>query len=93
MMMIWSTSGVPRTSHTSRRHSRLTGRKADRAFAAGPASRSFRFRYHWTGRLKGAQRLMEPKEMTSPRGSAPMSVTKNSSSVLRKPLFRAETTV
>ena len=46
------------------------------------------FRY---GRRKpsGDQRLMEPKEMIRPSGIAPMSVTKNSLSVCKKPTFRA----
>ena len=37
--------------------------------------------------------LMEPKEMTSPRGTAPTSVTKKSWRVLIKPVFKAVTTV
>ena len=42
---------------------------------------------------KGVKRLMEPKEITSPRGTAPMMVMKKSCRVLRKPLLRAATTV
>ena len=37
--------------------------------------------------LRGLKRLMEPKEMTSPRGSAPARVTKNRRSVCPKPSF------
>ena len=40
-----------------------------------------------------AKRLMEPNEMISPRGIAPISVRKKSCTVFRKPSFRAETTV
>ena len=42
---------------------------------------------------RGGTRLMEPKEITRPRGTAPTSVTKKSWRVLMKPVFRADRTV
>lgn len=43
--------------------------------------------------LRGLKRLMEPKEITSPRGSAPARVTKNSRSVCPKPSFSERNTM
>ena len=80
-------------TQTTRRQMRRMGRKAIRALAIRPGARFCRRRNQWTGRAKGARRLMEPKLMTSPRGSAPMRVMKNSWRVLRNPLFRADSTV
>ena len=42
---------------------------------------------------RGVNRLMEPKEIIRPSGSAPISVTKNNFKVCRKPSFRAPMTV
>ena len=42
---------------------------------------------------RGVNLLMEPKETTSPRGTAPISVITNSFKVCRKPSFKAPVTV
>ena len=42
---------------------------------------------------RGRNRVMEPKEMISPRGMAPRSVTPKSCRVFRKPWFSAPRTV
>src|SRR5699024_9648441 len=47
----------------------------------------------FVSQLKGLNRDMEPKAITSPRGTAPTSVTKNSFSVCRKPAFRERMTI
>lgn len=44
-------------------------------------------------KLRGLKRDMEPKAMRSPRGIAPIRVTKNNFNVWRKPTFNAEITV
>ena len=77
-LVVWRISGVPRITHTTRRQMRLMGRKAERAFATRPGFFPCRASAQRTGRRRGAQRLMEPKEMTRPRGTAPMMVTKKS---------------
>jgi len=51
---------------------------------------------HMTVRVsqrRGVKRLIEPKETTRPRGSAPNSVTANRARVWTNPSFRAPTTV
>ena len=45
------------------------------------------------GRPRGAQRLMEPKQIMSPRGMEPTSVTTKSLSVCTKPSLSADITV
>ena len=65
-------------TQTTNRQMRRMGRKTMRALAIRPGSRFCRRRNQWTGRAKGARRLMEPKLITKPRGSAPIRVMKNS---------------
>ena len=72
---------------------KLMGRKEMSARATRPGSCPRRSRTHRVGRDRGVQRFMEPKAMTSPRGSAPIRVTKNSSRVTRNPWFKAISTV
>ena len=77
-------------AHTNTRQTNRMGRNPHTAFATFPLG----VIPNWeANRPKGRNRLIEPKEMISPRGRAPIKVIKNSSRVTRKPLFNAAKTV
>ena len=83
--------GVPRTIQTSRRVTRLMGRKEMRP--GPPGSCPWRSRTHRVGRDRGVQRFMEPKAMTSPQRERPDQGHEKQPRVTRNPWFKAISTV
>lgn len=83
-MSSWSISGVPRTIQTIILTIKLIGLKPCSHERNRPWQRIF---------ANGAQRFIDPKDITSPKGSAPMSVIANSFKVCKKPIFSEFMTV